>query len=115
MAGQNGSTGPAAGPKVLIAGESWIKHTVHMKGFDQFHSTEYEEGGTHFIDALTAAGFEVTYVRAHEVSSRFPNDREELEASTRCLSDVGSNSFLLPDETFLRSEISSNRLAALAD
>ncbi|WP_308194468.1 glutamine amidotransferase, partial [Pseudonocardia kujensis] len=30
--------------RVLVAGESWIKHTIHMKGFDQFHSTEYEEG-----------------------------------------------------------------------
>jgi uncharacterized membrane protein len=30
--------------KVLFVGESWIKHTIHMKGFDQFHSTEYEEG-----------------------------------------------------------------------
>ncbi|WP_234027797.1 glutamine amidotransferase, partial [Pseudonocardia dioxanivorans] len=28
--------------RVLVAGESWIKHTIHMKGFDQFHSTEYE-------------------------------------------------------------------------
>ena len=31
--------------RVLVIGESWIKHTVHMKGFDQFHTTEYEEGG----------------------------------------------------------------------
>ncbi|RTL61822.1 MAG: cytoplasmic protein, partial [Pseudonocardiaceae bacterium] len=21
--------------RVLVAGESWIKHTIHMKGFDQ--------------------------------------------------------------------------------
>ncbi|RTL66001.1 MAG: cytoplasmic protein, partial [Pseudonocardiaceae bacterium] len=25
--------------RVLVAGESWIKHTIHMKGFDQFHNT----------------------------------------------------------------------------
>ncbi|WP_346271451.1 glutamine amidotransferase, partial [Pseudonocardia sp.] len=36
--------------RVLVAGESWIKHTIHMKGFDQFHSTEYEEGAGVFLD-----------------------------------------------------------------
>ena len=40
--------------KVLFVGESWIKHTIHQKGFDQFHSTEYEEGAGVFLDALEA-------------------------------------------------------------
>ena len=114
MAGQNGSAA-GAGTKVLIAGESWIRHTVHMKGFDHFHSTDYEEGGTHFIESLTGAGIEVTYVRAHEISTRFPRDKEALSAyDAVILSDVGANSFLLTDETFLRSEIGSNRLAEIA-
>lgn len=102
--------------KVLVAGESWIKHTVHMKGFDQFHTTEYEEGGWVFLDGLTESGFGVTYVRAHEISSRFPDDPASLaEYDVVVLSDIGANSFLLTDEVFLRSERSVNRLAMLRD
>ena len=108
MAGANGS-GPIA--KVLVTGESWVKHTVHMKGFDHFHSTEYEEGGTVLLDALTGAGIEVTYIRAHEISERFPKDAAAMaEYDAIVISDVGANSFLLTDETFLRSEVTTNRL-----
>ncbi len=101
---------------VLVVGESWIKHTVHLKGFDHFHTTEYEEGGGAFLDALTQSSFAVTYIRAHEISSRFPTTKPELEQfDVVVLSDIGANSFLLTDETFLRSERSVNRLAILAD
>jgi len=102
--------------RVLVVGESWIKHTIHMKGYDQFHSTEYEEGAGVFLEHLDRAGYEVTYVRGHEVSLRFPKSVEELRAfDVVVISDIGSNSFLLPDETFLRSEISPNRLDLVAD
>lgn len=101
---------------VLMAGESWIKHTIHMKGFDQFHSTEYEEGAGVFLDAVTSAGHQLTYVRGHEISSKFPRSAEELNAfDVVVISDIGSNSFLLPDETFMRSQKSPNRLALVAD
>jgi uncharacterized membrane protein len=110
MAGSN----DGGAPRVLVVGESWVKHTVHMKGFDHFHSTEYEEGGTVFLDALTTGGIAVDYIRAHEISGRFPRDREELSAyDAVILSDVGANSFLLTDETFLRSEVTTNRLLEL--
>jgi uncharacterized membrane protein len=101
---------------VLVAGESWIKHTIHMKGFDQFHSTEYEEGAGVFLDCLAKAGHVVTYVRGHEISARFPRSADELDAfDVVVISDIGSNSFLLPDETFLRSQRSPNRLGLVAD
>ena len=101
---------------VLVVGESWVKHTVHMKGFDQFHTTEYEEGGGVFLDALGEAGAAVTYIRAHEVSARFPTTRDELSAyDVVVLSDIGANSFLLTDDVFLRSESSVNRLVLLGD
>ncbi|MBL5972315.1 MAG: cytoplasmic protein [Candidatus Leucobacter sulfamidivorax] len=101
---------------VLFVGESWVKHTIHMKGFDQFHSTEYEEGAGVFLECLDRAGFDVTYVRAHEITSRFPRSAEEIdEFDLVVISDIGSNSFLLPDETFLRSEKSPNRLGLVAD
>jgi uncharacterized membrane protein len=107
--------GSGSTAKVLVAGESWIKHTVHLKGFDHFHTTEYEEGGTAFLASLTSAGIDVDYVRAHEISARFPRDREALEAyDAVVLSDIGANSFLLSDETFLNSEVTTNRLAELS-
>jgi uncharacterized membrane protein len=102
--------------KVLVVGESWVKHTVHMKGFDQFHTTEYEEGGWAFLDGLTESGFDVTYLRSHEISIRFPVEPAALaQYDAVVLSDVGANSFLLTDEVFLRSERSVNRLAMLSD
>jgi uncharacterized membrane protein len=30
--------------RVLIAGESWVTHSIHTKGFDSFTTTEYNEG-----------------------------------------------------------------------
>ena len=105
-----------SGAKVLVAGESWFKHIIHVKGFDQFNSTEYEEGGGVLLDALTGGGIDVTYVRGHEISAKFPRDREAMSAyDAIVLSDIGANSFLLSDETFLRSEVTTNRLAELAD
>jgi uncharacterized membrane protein len=110
------SAAGASPVRVLVVGESWIKHTVHLKGFDQFHTTEYEEGAQVFLDCLADRGFQVDYLRAHEISARFPKEREELDVyDVVVISDVGSNSFLLTDETFLRSERTTNRLVLLAD
>ena len=101
---------------VLVVGESWIRHIVHLKGFDQFHSTEYQEGASVFLAGLSESGFDVTYIRAHEISSRFPTTAAEFDAfDVVVLSDVGANSFLLCDETFLRSDPSVNRLSLLGD
>jgi len=102
--------------KVLFVGESWIRHITHIKGFDQFTSVEYQEGAAVFLECLDKAGFDVTYIRAHEVSAKFPATLEALGAfDTVVLSDIGSNSFLLTDETFLRSAPTVNRLQLIAD
>jgi uncharacterized membrane protein len=101
---------------VLVVGESWIKHTIHMKGFDQFHSTEYQEGASVFLESLSGLGHNVTYIRGHEVSARFPTSIDELQVfDVVVISDIGSNSFLLPDETFLHSVRSPNRLSLVAE
>jgi len=102
--------------RALVVGESWIKHTIHMKGFDHFHSTEYEEGAGEFLNAISNGGFDVTYTRGHEVSAKFPTSAESLQAyDVVVISDVGANTFLLTDETFLRSKPTVNRLSLLAD
>lgn len=102
--------------RVLVVGESWVKHIIHIKGFDEFRSVEYEEGAREFLSAIAAAGFDVTYIRAHEVSGSFPTTLADLQQyDVVLLSDIGSNSFLLTDETFLRSEPTVNRLALLGE
>lgn len=102
--------------RALVVGESWIKHVVHLKGFDQFHTTEYQEGAQAFLDALHASGIDVTYIRAHEISHAFPTSAKDLQRyDVVVISDVGSNSFLLTNDTFLRSQRSTNRLGLLAE
>lgn len=102
--------------RALVVGESWIKHTVHVKGFDHFQTTEYEEGAHVFLDALRSSKIDVTYIRAHEISRDFPTHAADLDTfDVVIVSDVGSNSFLLTDETFLQSRRSINRLTLLAD
>jgi uncharacterized membrane protein len=104
------------GKKLLFVGESWIKHTIHMKGFDHFVSVEYQEGAGVFLKCLDDQGFDVTYIRAHEVSTKFPTEAADLAAyDAVAISDIGANSFLLTDDTFLRSKIGPNRLQLIAD
>ncbi|MER6154221.1 glutamine amidotransferase [Streptomyces sp. NPDC001868] len=103
-------------PRVLVIGESWFTYTVHQKGFDAFHTAEYTEGGGVFLDALRTRGHEVTYVPAHEISTRVPDTAEGFDAyDVVVISDVGANSFQLPPETFNRSEPSPDRSELVRD
>lgn len=101
--------------RVLLAGESWVTHVTHLKGFDAFQTTDYTEGATAFIEDLRGLGHEVHYVPSHDIATKFPTTVDELNAyDAVILSDVGSNTFLLAPETFVRSEIAVNRLEVLA-
>ena len=102
--------------KVLVVGESWMKHTIHVKGFDSFQTSNYEEGAGVFLSALNSAGYDVTYVRSHEVSASFPSTAEALACfDVVVISDVGANTFLLGDDTFFRSQRVPNKLEVLAN
>lgn len=76
-------------PRVLFDGGSRFEHTIRMKGFDRFHHTEYEEGAGEFLAALDREGFEVTYVRGHEISSKFPKSGRRLALLRDWTSDRG--------------------------
>ncbi len=102
--------------KVLFAGESWMTHSIHVKGFDSFETSSYNEGGTAMIAALRAGGVEVTYQPSHVAANDFPTSREALERfDVVILSDIGANTLLLPDRTFVRSEPTANRLHLIRD
>ena len=102
--------------RVLFAGESWMTRSVHTKGFDSFDMSSYHEGGTEMIAALRAGGVDVTYQLAHVAMEKFPFSGEELDAfDVVVLSDIGANSFLLPDRVAIRSESWPNRLQLIRD
>lgn len=102
--------------KVLLAGESWMTHSVHVKGFDSFTTSSYHEGAGPMIQALKDAEHVVTYLPNHLVPSQFPETLEAIHAhDVVILSDVGVNTLLLPDKTFVRSERGSNRLHLIRD
>ncbi len=97
--------------KVLLAGESWMTHSVHVKGFDSFEMSAYHEGGAEMIAAMRAGGVDVVYQPSHIAMDSFPFTLQELGAfDVVILSDIGANSLLLPDRVAIRSQTSPNRL-----
>ncbi len=102
--------------KVLFAGESWMTHSVHVKGFDSFEMSSYHEGGTELIAALRAGGIEVAYQPSHVAMNEFPFTRANIDRfDVVILSDIGANTLLLPDRTSVQSEPSPNRLHLIRD
>jgi uncharacterized membrane protein len=102
--------------RVLIAGESWVTHSIHQKGFDSFTTTAYEEGVGPLKTALEAGGFEVAYLPNHLAASDFPESAAALATyGTVILSDIGVNTLLLHPETFARSVPRADRTAAIRD
>ncbi len=100
--------------KVLLVGESWVSSATHTKGFDQFGSVTFHLGAEPLVKALKGSEFELTYMTAHEAAEGFPFEMAGLEAyDVIILSDIGSNTFLLPPAVWLRSETVPNRLRLL--
>lgn len=102
--------------QVLIAGESWVSHTIHVKGFDSFTTSEYAEGASWLIAALEAGGAAVDFLPNHDAARKFPVSMEELRNyDVVILSDIGSNTLLLHPDTFSRSIPMADRCALLAE
>jgi uncharacterized membrane protein len=82
--------------RVLLVGESWVIHSIHVKGFDSFTTSEYAEGGEYLLAALRAGGAETGFIPAHLAPDTAPETLEELEAwDVVILSDIGTNSLLI--------------------
>jgi uncharacterized membrane protein len=100
--------------RVLIAGESWMSHTTHVKGFDSFTTSTYAEGAGPMREALATGGHDVTYLPNHVAPTAFPTSAEALRAlDVVILSDIGVNTLLMPDSVFVRSQPMANRLTLL--
>lgn len=102
--------------KVLLAGESWMSYTTHVKGFDSFYTSTYETGEKWLKAALEQAGYEVEFLPNHLASAEFPFTMEELNKyAAVILSDIGANTLLLPAETFTKSIKMPNRCNLIRD
>lgn len=102
--------------KVLIAGESWMSYTTHVKGFDSFYTSVYEEGVGYIRAAMEKAGYEVDFIPNHLAPEKFPYALDELQKyDCVILSDIGSNTLLLPNETFAKGERRPNRCQLIKD
>lgn len=102
--------------RILFVGESWISTTIHAKGFDTFQTTKYEEGATALIKALRDNGYDVTYYPCHIAQDHLPYTKPEFDAfDLVILSDIGSNTLLLPDKTFSQGVSFPNRCDSLRD
>ena len=102
--------------RVLLAGETWIMHTIHQKGVDSFNTTAYGTGHQWLQAALEAGGWKVDHLPNHLAPATFPTTMDALRHyDVVILSDIGANSLLLSPDTFERSLSAPNRLALLRD
>src|ERR1700683_4260391 len=98
--------------RVLLCGESWVTHSLHIKGVDSFTTSAYVEGASQLRAALSGAGIEVEYLPGHLVPGQFPGSVGGLAPyDAGLLSDIGANSMLLSPEVFEPAIPSPNRLA----
>ncbi|SPJ26396.1 glutamine amidotransferase [Palleronia abyssalis] len=102
--------------KALLVGESWVTSETHYKGFDQFGSVHFHLGAQPMVDALEGSEVELDWMTAHDAAEKFPFDRAGLDDyDVLILSDIGSNTFLLPPDVWLRSKPVPNRLNLIRD
>ncbi|MCC2592088.1 glutamine amidotransferase [Tessaracoccus sp. OS52] len=102
--------------KVLLAGESWVSAVIDHKGYDAFPHTQVHIGCAELLRVLGEAGHEVTHLRSHDVAADFPLTLEELSAwDVVILSDVGSNTLLLPPQVFEEGRRAPNRAKLLRE
>jgi hypothetical protein len=79
-------------------------------------SCVYEEGIEYIAAAIEKAGYELCYLPGQYVAERFPRTPKELSGyACVVLSDIGSNTLLLSDDTFKRSLVSPNRCQSVRD
>src|SRR5262245_10946271 len=105
-----------AKPRVLLAGETWVMHTIHQKGVDSFNTTAYGTGHQWLQAALEAGGWMVDHLPNHLAPATFPTTMDGLrQYDVVILSDIGANSVVLSPDTFERSRAAPSRLALLRD
>jgi uncharacterized membrane protein len=100
--------------RVLIAGESWVTQSTHIKGVDSFTTSSYVVGVGPLRRALESRGHQVVHLPAHLVPAEFPSTEGELGGyDVVVLSDIGANSIQLAPSVFERATAGADRLGVL--
>lgn len=100
--------------RILLAGESWMSATTHIKGYDLFPAASYATGCGPFLKAMAGAPFEIVHMPSHQAATDFPATLEALGAyDAVMLSDIGANTLLLHPDVALLSRTFPNRLKLL--
>jgi len=101
--------------RVLLVGESWISVSTHHKGFDYFSSGMYDTGHEYLKKACESdPEIAYTHMSGHAAAQEFPFTLEELKQwDVIILSDIGSNTLLLPKQVFTEGRTMPNRLQLL--
>lgn len=106
----------AASIRIALVGESWVSTSTHIKGWDFFSSSVYEEGHEFLEDALSGGEFDFRHIPGHKASTDVPISMEELqELDVVILSDIGANTLLLHPDVWLHGKTVANRLVLLRD
>ena len=102
--------------RVLLAGESWVSSSTHLKGWDFFASTVYETGIRYLQSIMAQAGVDFTHLPGHLAATDFPQTRAALARyDVVMLSDLGANTLLLHPDTWMRGQPTPNRLKLIRD
>lgn len=87
--------------RILICGESYIGHTIHIKGADSMTTSGYFENVGWLKKALVSGDYDVSYMPSHIALSDFPDTAEKLAAyDLLILSDIGSNTLMMTTPSF---------------
>lgn len=97
--------------RTLIVGEDMVVYGAGMKGFDPLYMVRYDTEVSYLKEALEKNNIKVTHLPCLRACDEFPYSIEKLKQfDVLVLSDVGSNTLLLPSDVFLRSLSRPNRL-----
>lgn len=100
--------------RILLAGESWMSATTHIKGYDLFPAASYATGCGPFLAAMAGEPFDIRHMPSHVAATDFPATLEGLqEYDAVMLSDIGSNTLLLHPDVAIHSRTFPNRLKLL--
>jgi Putative glutamine amidotransferase len=69
--------------RVLLCGESWVTHSLHIKGVDSFTTSAYAEGAVSFAPRSPAPGSMSSTCRATSFPGSSRAQRTGWPATTR--------------------------------
>jgi len=100
--------------RILVAGESWQVFSTHTKGSTPSSPRTTARGSQTSARRSSRRDTSSNSNRNHVAAAKFPDTDTALnEFDAVVLSDIGSNTLLIPSATFMRAEPRPNRLVAL--